>query len=175
MDTFRFSGEYWEDLGYKSKCYGTHRPCPHSGWTWKGHMWLKKCQNHWKQQRIQHPIKSLDEKCVFQNDTRTKMTALAISIDLKRDGINFHGKINSNRRIVWKIMFYHSLLLNSRLFCFGWAVLRHKSAETVGEISEDGHIFTKAGAWTPLLSRVAYEIRRAVQWVMGLLAIQWEK
>ena len=42
MDTFRFRGKHWGDLGYRSKCYGTHQPCPHSGWTWKGHVGPKK-------------------------------------------------------------------------------------------------------------------------------------
>ena len=31
-------GEALGDLGYTSKKYGTNRPCPHSGWTWKGHV-----------------------------------------------------------------------------------------------------------------------------------------
>ena len=34
----RFRGKHWGDLGYRSKKYGTHQPCPHSSWTWKGHM-----------------------------------------------------------------------------------------------------------------------------------------
>ena len=38
MNTFRFRGKPWGDLGYKSNFYGTHQPCPHSGWTWKGHV-----------------------------------------------------------------------------------------------------------------------------------------
>ena len=38
MDTVRFRGKHWGDLGYRSKFYGTHQPCPHSGWTWEGHV-----------------------------------------------------------------------------------------------------------------------------------------
>ena len=48
MDTFRFRGKHWGDLGYRSKFYGTHQPCPHSGWTWKGHMGSKKSKKHWE-------------------------------------------------------------------------------------------------------------------------------
>ena len=38
MDMFRFRGNHCGNSGYESKLYGTHEPCPHSGWTWKGHV-----------------------------------------------------------------------------------------------------------------------------------------
>ena len=38
LDTFEFRRKHCEDLGYKSKFYGTHQACPHSGWTGKGHV-----------------------------------------------------------------------------------------------------------------------------------------
>ena len=49
MDTFRFRGQHQGDLGYKSRFYGTHQACPHSGWTWKGHLGSdtsEKSKNH---------------------------------------------------------------------------------------------------------------------------------
>ena len=48
MDTFRLRGKNWRDSGYRSKFYGTHQRCSHSGWIWKGHVGSKNSENHKK-------------------------------------------------------------------------------------------------------------------------------
>ena len=70
MDTFRFGRKHWGDVGYKSKSYGTHQHCPHSGWTWKGHVGSNKSSTNPK---IQFPSKFCPiffclKKCKDQND-----------------------------------------------------------------------------------------------------------
>ena len=41
MDMLRLRGKHWGDLRYRSIFYGNHQPCPHSGWTWQGHVGSK--------------------------------------------------------------------------------------------------------------------------------------
>ena len=62
MHTFRLRGKHWGDLGYTLKLYGTQQPCPHSGWTWKGHVGSNKSKNHGKRKNINPPAS-------FETDT----------------------------------------------------------------------------------------------------------
>ena len=72
MDTFRLTGKHGGDLGYKSKSYGTHQSCPHSGWTWKAHVGSNKAfRNHRQIEKVKHSSKLWDEIFSFaQNKKR---------------------------------------------------------------------------------------------------------
>ena len=55
MDTFRLRGKHWGDLVYRSKFHGTHQPCPHTGWTWTGHMGSNKSKKTLKHRKSNIP------------------------------------------------------------------------------------------------------------------------
>ena len=80
---FDFGGKHWGKLQYTSTFYGTRQACPHRGWTWKGHVGSKinTKKHHWKIKANQYPNKFGDD--FVSNQYKTKMTALARSIDLK--------------------------------------------------------------------------------------------
>ena len=60
-----------------------------------------------------NPASFVKKHGCFQKHAKTKMTALARSIDLKRGWTKFNLKINSNRWTGQKIRFYHSPLMDS--------------------------------------------------------------
>ena len=87
MVTFRFRGKQLGDLGYKSKSYGTHEACPHSRWTWQRHIGSK-IQTNIKQSRNNTSQQVLGRTDHFLLGTKTKMTALVRSIDLRSGWTN---------------------------------------------------------------------------------------
>ena len=110
MDTFRFRGKHWGDLGYRSEFYGTHQPCPHSGWTWKGHMGSKKVKNHSEIIKYNIPAIFVTENWCFQKSAKTKMTALPRSIDLNGRWTISFWTTNWNIRIGTNNRFRSSIL-----------------------------------------------------------------
>ena len=111
MDTFRFRGKHWEDLGYRSEFYGTHQPCPHSGWAWKGHVGAKKSNKNIGKlnEKPNIPASSGTKHHFFQKSTKTKMTALARSIGLQGGWNDFNqNKSMKIAELCKQKPFYHS-------------------------------------------------------------------
>ena len=87
-------GRHSGDLGYKSKFYCTHQPCPHSGWTWKEHVGSKNKTNRIAKSTKTNIPASFGTKDRFsQKSTQTNMTAVARSIDIKSRWTHFHLKL----------------------------------------------------------------------------------
>ena len=116
MEKFRFKGKHSGALGYKSKFHGTHQPCPHSGWTWKGHRGSNKSENRWKPTSQ----KSRCEELNFSKHARTKITSFAKSTHPDTPNFDFHQKSDENIRIGQEIgVITPAYLLDSSLGLFG--------------------------------------------------------
>ena len=60
------------ELRVQIKTVGTRQPCPHTGWTWKGHVGSQKSKINIRKSKNQHPSKFGDEKKISPNKIKVQ-------------------------------------------------------------------------------------------------------